>query len=57
MNDVPPCKPAAITFIARTQRRRFPVAFPAEAVAVRHQTLHGQAGQLRQAVQILKCRR
>ncbi len=36
------------------QRGGFPVALAAEAVAFRHQALNGQAGQLRQAVQILK---
>ena len=39
------------------QRRGLPVAFRAEAVAVRHEALHGEAGELREAVQVLEGRR
>ena len=46
-----------MTFIARTERGGLPVAFGGEAVAVGHQPLRREAGQLRQAVQILKRRR
>ena len=37
------------------QRRRLPIAFRAEAVTIGHEALGGNAGQLRQPVQILKC--
>ena len=37
------------------QRGRLPVALGAESIASRHQTLRGQARQLRQAVQIFEC--
>ena len=46
-----------MTFIRRTSAGRLPVALGAEAVAVRHQTLAGEAGQLVQPVQILEGRR
>ena len=36
------------------ERRVLPVAFGAEAVAVRHQPLGGDAGQLLQAVQVFE---
>ena len=36
------------------QRRRLPVALPAEAVAVGHQSLHGQPGQLPQSAEVLE---
>ena len=36
------------------QRRGLPVAFGTEAVAVCHQTLHRDSGQLLQAVQVLE---
>ena len=39
------------------QRGGFPVAFAGETVAVGHQPLRREAGQLHQAVQIFKCRR
>ena len=39
------------------QRGGLPVALGAEAVAVRHQALDGEAGELRQAVQVLEGRR
>jgi len=55
MNEVPPAKPLLITFIARNQRRCLPVTFGAKPVAVCHQALHGDTGQLRHAVQILEC--
>ena len=54
MNELPPGSPGAIPFIARTQRGRLPVALAAEAVAVGHQPLHREPGQLRQAVQVLE---
>ncbi len=54
MNDVPPGSPSAMTFIARSKRGGLPVAFGAEAVAVGHQSLGGEAGQLPQPVQIFE---
>jgi hypothetical protein len=36
------------------QHRRLPVPFGAESVAVRHQPLHRQAGQLLQPAQVLE---
>ena len=39
------------------QRRGLPVALAAEAVAVGHQPLHGQAGQLPQPAEVLEVRR
>ncbi len=54
MNDVPPASPALITFSDPDERRGLPVAFAAEPVPVRHQALHGEAGKLRQAVQVLE---
>ena len=46
MNDTPPFRPAAMTFIRRTSAGRLPVALGAEAVAVRHQALAGEPGKL-----------
>ena len=43
-----------MTFIARTSAQVFQSPSRAEAVAVGHQPLHREAGQLLQAVQILK---
>ena len=39
------------------ERRRLPVALAAEAVAVGHQPLHGEAGELAQAAEVLEVRR
>ena len=54
MNEVPPGRPTGHDLHRPQQRRRLPVAFRAEAVAVGHEALGGNAGQLRQPVQILK---
>ena len=49
MNDVPPGKPGAITFSTRTSAAVFQSPSAAEAVAVGHQPLDRDAGQLRAA--------
>ena len=54
MKEVPPGKPGGHDLHRPHQRGGLPVAFGAEAVAVGHQPLHGQAGQLLQAVQVLE---
>ena len=54
MNEVPPGRPAAMTFIARTSAHVFQSPSRAKAVAVGHQPLHREPGKLLQAVQILK---
>ncbi len=54
MKEAPPGRPSAITFAARTRTDGLPVALGAEAVAVGHQPLHGQAGQLAQAAEVLE---
>ena len=51
-----PAAPAPIALTARQQRRGLPVALAAEAVAVGHQPLHGEAGQLAQAAEVLEVR-
>ena len=43
MNDVPPGRPADMTFMARTIAAVFQSPFAAEAVAVGHQALDGEA--------------
>ena len=54
MKDVPPGSPAAIDLERAQQRRGLPVALAAEPVAVGHQPLYGQAGQLAQAAEVLE---
>ena len=47
MNEVPPSRPALITFAIADERGRLPVALGGEPVAVGHQPLRCDAGQLR----------
>ena len=56
MNDVPPRQPAAIALSVRTSTDGLPVALAAEAVAVGHQPLHGEARQLAQPAEVLEVR-
>ena len=51
---MPPGRPCRHHLHGPHQRGRLPVAFGAEAVAVGHEPLHGQPGQLRQPVQVLE---
>ena len=54
MNEVPPGKPVRHHLHRPHQRSRLPIAFGAETVAVRHQPLHREARQLRQAVEVFE---
>ena len=56
MNDVPPASPVGHRLQRAQQDRGLPVALAAEAVAVGHQPLHGQAGQLPQPAEVLEVR-
>ena len=46
MNDVPPGSPSPMTFIARTRAAVFQSPSRAEAVALGHQALRREAGEL-----------
>ena len=50
-----PAQPRGHHFHRPHQRGGFPIALRAEAIAVGHEPLHGDAGQLGQPVQILEC--
>ena len=52
-----PGSPVAIVFITRTRAAVFQSPSPANPKPSAHQPLHGQTGQLRQAVQVLERRR
>ena len=54
MNDVPPGRPRAIVFSQADHDRGLPVALGAEAVAVGHEPLGGDARELAQAVEVLE---
>ena len=54
MNEVPPGRPVAITFDRADEGGGLPVALGAEAVAVGHQALDGEARELLEAVQVLE---
>jgi len=54
MNEVPPGRPMAMTFIARNSAAVFQSPSAPKAVAIGHEPLGGNAGQLRQPAQILK---
>jgi hypothetical protein len=54
MNEVPPGRPARHDLHGAQQRRGLPVALGAEAVAVRHEPLHREAGELLEAVEVLE---
>ena len=54
MNEVPPGSPLVITFIEPDHDRGLPVALGAEAVAVGHQPLDREPGQLAQPVEVLE---
>ena len=54
MKDVPPSRPALITFRIRTSAAVFQSPSRAEAVAVGHQALHGDAGELAEPGEVLE---
>ena len=54
MNDVPPGSPSAIDLEDPDERRGLPVAFRAEAVAVGHQPLDADPGQLLEPAEVLE---
>ena len=57
MNEVPRGAASAAHLLDGGQQRRgLPVALAAEAVAVGHQPLHGQAGELAQPAEVLEVR-
>ena len=54
MNEVPPGQPGAHRLDRAQHHRGLPVALAAEPVAVGHQPLHGEPGQLAQAAEVLE---